>query len=736
MRLRSIFLVFTLLTLGRAASAQVNLDSLWAVWNDHEQQDTVRLKALGIFCDKGFVYARPDSAFALAQMQYELAEEIEHEKYMVQALINQGRSRLHQSRFDEARMYLTRGLQRSVEIGFASGEAAALNNLGITLESTGDYAGAIDHYMKSLKIREALGDKKGAASCLNNIGLVYWAQDDLERAIDFNKQSLALKEEIGHQSGIAITLNNLGLIYKDQGDFEAAKRTHERSLEIYRSLDHEQGIASALSNLGLAYQSLESYEKALALYKESLQRFERNGYLQGVAINLNNMGQAYAALGNLKQARIHSQKALDVALDVGAIIEARGAAESLWMIEKDLGNHQRSLEMYELFISIRDSIRSEENQQAIIRQEYKYAYEKQAAADSIKAAEAKKVMNAQLAAQEAQLEKEKSQRYALWGGLGLLALFGGVMFNRFQLTSKQKDIISEQKQTVESQKAEVDFAHAQLTEKNREILDSIAYAKRIQQAILPPDKLFKEHLPESFVLYLPKDVVAGDFYWMEAIDDLVCYAAADCTGHGVPGAMVSVVCVNGLNRSVREFGLPDPAEILDKTRALVIQEFEKSEEEVKDGMDISLCVFNTKTRELRWAGAHNPLWIVSNHDLVVRTSHTEEAGIRKLAYDTKTLYELRADKQPIGKYINMTSFTTHEIQLHKGDILYTFTDGFPDQFGGEHGKKFKSGSFKRALLRLSSESIEHQGELLRKEFESWRGEHEQIDDVCVIGVRV
>lgn len=350
------------------------------------------------------------------------------------------------------------------------------------------------------------------------------------------------------------------------------------------------------------------------------------------------------------------------------------------------------------------------------------------------------------------------------------------MFNRFQVTRKQKDIISGQKELVEHQKSEVDLAHAQLTEKNKEILDSIVYAKRIQQAILPPDKLFKSYLKDSFVLYIPKDVVAGDFYWMETVErpllggiqggatenpkrphhpaaleigethgaanagdgELILWTAADCTGHGVPGAMVSVVCVNGLNRAVREFGLRDPAEILEKTRELVIREFEKSEEDVKDGMDISLCVLDTKTRKLHWAGAHNPLWIATTRDIPELSQDDEHSSDRhrKMEGDGLAMFEVRADKQPIGKHINRGPFTKRELQLHPGDTLYTFTDGFPDQFGGERGKKFKSGSFKRTLLRLSSEPIEEQGLLLQKAFEAWRGEHEQVDDVCVIGVRI
>ncbi len=220
---------------------------------------------------------------------------------------------------------------------------------------------------------------------------------------------------------------------------------------------------------------------------------------------------------------------------------------------------------------------------------------------------------------------------------------------------------------------------------------------------------------------------------MESAGDVVYFAAADCTRSWVPGAMVSVICNNGLNRSVREFGLRTPAEILDKTRELVIQEFEKSEEEVKDGMDISLCALNTKTNALEWAGANNPLWLVTSRQL---SDISNQADGQLLTADNLSLYEIKANKQPIGKYGLETPFTNHTIQLEKGDTIYIFSDGYPDQFGGENGKKYKSGNFKKTLIRLSQESIEKQKVMLDKEFESWRGTLEQIDDVCVIGVRV
>jgi serine phosphatase RsbU (regulator of sigma subunit) len=258
----------------------------------------------------------------------------------------------------------------------------------------------------------------------------------------------------------------------------------------------------------------------------------------------------------------------------------------------------------------------------------------------------------------------------------------------------------------------VENTHYQLEEKNQEIMDSIVYAKRIQSAILPAAKLVKESLKESFILYKPKDVVAGDFYWLQHKGGKVLFAAADCTGHGVPGAMVSVVCNNGLNRSVREHGLTIPGDILDKTREIVVQEFEKSEEDVMDGMDIALC--SIEGMKLQYAGAHNPLWIIRKGELI----------------------ETKANKQPIGQFENPGPYTTHSFDLEKGDAIYIFSDGYVDQFGGEKGKKFKSKAFRELLLSIQDKAMEDQKTTIDEAFETWRGSLNQIDDVCVIGVRI
>ena len=256
----------------------------------------------------------------------------------------------------------------------------------------------------------------------------------------------------------------------------------------------------------------------------------------------------------------------------------------------------------------------------------------------------------------------------------------------------------------------------EIEHKNREIIDSINYAKRIQEAILLPPDLVKNYLPDSFVVFKPKDIVAGDFYWIEEADEKIIFGVADCTGHGVPGALVSVVCHNALNSSLREFNLTEPGKILDKTRDLVIKQFSKSQQDVKDGMDISLCSLSFKTLTLQWSGANNPLWILRN-------GATE-------------IEELKPDKLPVGKGNIDQKFTTHTIQLSKGDQLYIFSDGFADQFGGERGKKYKYKPFSDLILANANKSMAEQKELISKEFNVWKRDLEQVDDVCIIGVRI
>jgi serine phosphatase RsbU (regulator of sigma subunit) len=265
--------------------------------------------------------------------------------------------------------------------------------------------------------------------------------------------------------------------------------------------------------------------------------------------------------------------------------------------------------------------------------------------------------------------------------------------------------------------AKKDFMQALLVQKNKDILDSITYAKRIQQAILPTDRFMNEVLPDSFVLYKPKDIVSGDFYWVSQWGDKTMFAAVDCTGHGVPGAFMSIVGQNILNQAVNEHGLSKPNLILNALNKGVSRTLGNDEEkQIKDGMDIALCSLDKKNMILEFAGAFNPLWILRNNEII----------------------EVKGNKFPIGSFLDNTiqNFVNKEIPLQKGDLIYVFTDGYADQFGGPKGKKFKYKNIKKLLLENCKESLSRQREILDSALEEWKGELEQIDDILIMGVKI
>lgn len=298
--------------------------------------------------------------------------------------------------------------------------------------------------------------------------------------------------------------------------------------------------------------------------------------------------------------------------------------------------------------------------------------------------------------------------------IGLAIMFSYIKIRERSLI-KEKEVLE---QKVKERTAEVVEKNIELDEKNKDITASIRYAKRIQDAILPPDEFVKKFLPKTFILFKPKDIVSGDFYWLADKKDMVLFAAVDCTGHGVPGAFMSIVGHNLLDQIVGEYGLTQPAAILDALNKSVSDTLRQSYEDnsIRDGMDIALCSFDRKTNILEYAGAYNPLWLIRNGELT----------------------EYKASKFPIGnlKQGENKKFANNSIQLQPGDTLYIFSDGYADQFGGPAGKKYKYSTFKQLLLDTQHMSMEEQGEHINKIFESWRGTLEQVDDVLVIGTRL
>ena len=594
--------------------------------------------------------------------------------------------------------YGVEGLAIAKKINYRKGAANCFINIGNAFWYQSNYSKALENYLASLKINEEIGNKKGIAYGYLCIGDIYLSQGNFEKALENNLISVKTNEKIGNKKGISESYNDRAVIYFTQGNYDKALETQLLAQKFAKEIGYNLIVGSSYNIIGNIYQAQNNNSKALENYLSALKLFEDIG-------NKNSIATSYFCIGNLflkenknNESRKYFEKAMKLSKEVGS----KEIIKNIYGINSDIAaaqnNYKSAYDNYKLFIIYKDSTSNIESAKKTLQSQMQFDFDKQQVADSIYAKVEKEKIQ-----EVAKVESKKQKLVTFFIALGLLfaLTLASLIFRSLRIRNKQNKIITIQKSIVE--------------EKQREITDSISYALRIQNALLPPQKLVKQYLKNSFILYKPKDIVAGDFYWMELINDKILFAACDCTGHGVPGAMVSIVCHNALNRAVREFGLSEPAAILDKTTEIVIENFAKSEENIKDGMDISLCAYNKKTNQLEWSGANNSLWIIQNGNLL----------------------ETKADKQPIGMNENSKPFTNHLFTLNTGDTIYLFTDGFADQFGGETGeKKLTRKKFKEKLISIQNLTLQEQGIALDKFIIDYKKDIEQIDDILVMGVQV
>lgn len=600
-----------------------------------------------------------------------------------------------------------------------------LLNIAYLYNLQGNVQLALDYYTESLKYAQESDNFQGMTSALLNLGVIYKNQKDFDKAIEYLKKGVEVGNKIGYKEGVSAAINNLGGVFDELGDKKKSEEYYRNAALLFKEIEDWQGYASATTNIGNIVMRRDK-EEGLKFLLEALDMYNKIDFHEGQVSISTRLGNFYLKEGDVAKGKEYGLKSLQMAQELGYPDLIQSAAQLLQLVYDEEGNSPEAYKMYKLHIQMRDSIFNLETQKATIKQEAKYQYDRQKIIDEVE-------HQKQLAIKEQEQEKQRFVIYMIIFGLILVIAFLIFVYNRLQVTRKQKQIIEEQKEEVEAQRDEIEEQKEKVEEVHKEIQDSIIYAKRIQKAILPADSFIHSHLPNAFVLYKPKDVVAGDFYWMEKVGDTLLFAVADCTGHGVPGAMVSVVCHNAINRAVREFKITDPGLILDKTREIVVEELSKSNEEVKDGMDIALCSLTPEKRsgaseveswKLKYAGANNPLWVFRQSD-----THGQN-GVE--------LIEIKADKLPIGKTEINANFTTHQLELQTGDTIYLFSDGYIDQFGGAEGKKFGSKRLRDLVLTMQDEHMNGQYRTLQETLSHWIGEgaEEQIDDICIMGIKV
>jgi len=455
----SSFLLSTLISFG-----QVNVDSLKSIWESPHNHDTIRLQALGKIVNDVYLYTQPDSAYFYAELQYDFAKERGARKQEANALGYMGIVFLFKGEYATSSDYLRKSLTIREEIGDKKGIAASLNNIGLIYDYQGDLANAIDYYTRGLAISEEINDEKTIAYVLLNIGTIYGIQEDYDIATDYFTRGLGILEELGLQSGIASALSNIGTIYLNQGDYATARDYLARTLKIDEETGQKAGMAHSMNKIAQINFKLGKYDSAYYYNKRSLDIQREIDDKNGISNSLTNIGQIYFEQGKYDSAIVFTNRALTIANEIGDILCVKESAGGLYKVYKAIGLSQSALEMYELYITARDSILSEENQNAVIRQEYKYKYESKAMIDSVAFAKEQKIKDLQISEQNAQIQSHRYLVLTLVIGLVLSGLLGAISLHNSRVKQKINLIIERQNKELEQRNKEISLFNFRLAQ--------------------------------------------------------------------------------------------------------------------------------------------------------------------------------------------------------------------------------------------------------------------------------
>ena len=616
-------------------------------------------------------------------------------------------------------------------------KSALFYSLAIDQTDMGDFKNGIMSLDSCLNLRKIILQNDSSktnirdyANTLTVIGTVYAdlarklsnideVKKNCNEALFYCKEAKILYEKIEDKELIALIYGNISSIYLILENYEKAYENTTKDLNTCLIINNYLGVADAKIELSEIFILKNQYDSAL------IALIDANNILQSNELELKtsdkyeffrNFGKAYDSLQNYKTALSFYNKAYDVALEINSLLWIENMSNILFKTYKKTGKNKKALEMYKQYIFNRDSLIKMQAIEETMSMELARKYELKKQEDSIRNVEKKKLDIANLALKKTQLSEEKS--FTIGVGVLLIAIlaFAILLLRRFIESIKQKKIITAQKTEVDDAFTQLEEKNKELVKKNSEIMDSIHYAKYIQEALLPDEQEIKSFFGNEFVFNFPKDVVGGDFHWFKSYGDVAIIVAADCTGHGVPGGFVTILGSLLIENSVKEKP-KNPNEILtDLNRGIVKLLKQHKKDAIQDGMDISVCLVDKKNRKIKFSGARNGLHIVK--DKVIET--------------------YRGDLTPVGGYFKKNinfderSYEINEISLEKDQWVFMYSDGYYDQFGGPKNKSMGSTRFKQALQKAVNENKSNE-DYFMKYFLDWKGKQEQIDDVLLIG---
>ncbi|MBE9469442.1 MAG: tetratricopeptide repeat protein [Bacteroidetes bacterium] len=659
-------------------------------------------------------------------------KKIDDKQQIVKLLNNIGTIYNIKGEYDKAFNYYLECVKKSKEIGDEKLIAGSYNNIGGVFYAQGNYDKALEYYFESLNVSEKTDDKDMVARIFNNIGGIYQEQAKNDKALEYFYKSLKIEEEINDKRGVAETNNNISQILQIKKKYDEAIDINLKSIKIYQEIGDKKGVVVSYNMIANVYtaQAKNNFEKnhkdsliiecnkALNYFFKSIETNQEVGLVEEFATSYNSIGEINYYLAHYNTSINYLLKAKAIGKKIGSPDIINNSAEILSKSYAAIHNYRKAYLSHVLFKETQDLLKNEENVRKLTQISMQWEFDKKIERREFE-------QNQKDLAAEAELRRQKIIQVFILFGFLIVLLFAFVVYRSYRRKRKDNRLLAEKNKQIEEQK--------------QSITDSILYAKRIQQAILPSKKFIDQILPEHFILFRPRDIVSGDYYWLTQKENKIIIAAADCTGHGVPGAFMSMLGVSFLNEIVNKNNVTQANLILNNLREHVKRTLSQTgkQNEAKDGMDMALCVFDLDNSSLQFSGAYNSLYVIrENNKALIHDNKPELASL--VSEDEKYgLFEVKADRMPVGIYLKeKESFTNNIIKINKGDALYIFSDGFSDQFGGKKGSKFKSKNFKHLLLSIQEKSMSRQKEILNTTIDKWRGDLEQVDDIIVFGLKI
>lgn len=623
----------------------------------------------------------------------DIYQRLSKEKKIAATLLQMGLNYNRLGDYENSRLSYQRSLKIYKQLGDKPHMTQALNNLGALFGEQGQFDRELEHYFQALELNRDTQNNIELTMILNNIGIVYAEYKKHDEALKYYNQSLNLSRKLKDKEGIALTLNNIGSIYLEQKKLELALRYYQESLDLSRKLKDKLLLSTVLNSMGSYYLEKKDYPETEKYFLEALDISQNTDSKLEIASNTEALAYLYGLWGKVEKAEELYQQAILLAKELNARTVLMDAYEGMVKMYRKT-NCPKAIDLLHKQLEASEAIQDDMNTLQITSLENRLEMERSKSEI--------KLLKQQKRIDELNINRQQLVRRAFLGGIVLLLLMLSLLFNRFRLKKRANLHLAQ--------------ANALIEEKNRNIMDSINYAFYIQQAILPLEEKIMEYLPQNFIIYHPKDVVAGDFYWINHVEEHTIIVVADCTGHGVPGAFMSMIGSMILNQLIIEKQLTDPSAILTQLNQKIRTALKQQEGGLRsqDGMDAAICIIGPD--HMQFAGARRPLYEVNTEG---------------------ELLETKGDRLSIGgkQAKKSRTFTTHTLPLNPESTYYMCSDGFADQANGE-GKKFGTKQLKQILTEIASQSMEEQEKTLNRAFFAHQDNEEQRDDVTLIGFRI